>query len=61
MFFADDSLILMRARNEEAMELKRVLEVYERVSGQMINKDKSSVLFILNTARTVRDQMKATL
>jgi hypothetical protein len=51
----------MRARNEEAMELKRVLEVYERVSGQMINKDKSSVLFSPNTTRTVRDQMKATL
>jgi hypothetical protein len=61
LFFADDSLILMRARNEEAMELKRVLEVYERVSGQMINKDKSSVLFSPNTTRTVRDQMKATL
>jgi len=61
LFFADDSLILMRARDVEATELKRVLDVYERASGQMINKDKSSVLFSPNTARTVRDQMKAAL
>jgi hypothetical protein len=61
LFFADDSLILMRARNEEADELKRILEVYERASGQMINKDKSSILFSPNTKRTVRVQMKATL
>lgn len=61
LFFADDSVILMRARNEEAAELKRVLGVYERVSGQVINKEKSSILFSPNTARTVREQMKATL
>jgi hypothetical protein len=41
----------MRAKNEEAAELKRVLEVYERVSGQMINIDKSSILFSPNTIR----------
>jgi len=61
LFFADDSLILMRARNEEASELKRILEVYERVWGQMINKDKSSILFSPNTERTIRVQLKATL
>jgi hypothetical protein len=38
----------MRARNEEAAELKRILEAYERASGQMINKDKSSILFSPN-------------
>lgn len=61
LFFADDSLILMRARNEEAQELKRILGIYERVSRQMINKDKSSILFSPNTTRAVRVQMKATL
>jgi len=61
LFFADDSLILLRARNGEAKELKRVLEVYERVLGQMINKFKSSVLFSPNTVSTARDQMKAIL
>jgi hypothetical protein len=61
LFFADDSLILMHARREVAAELRRILEVYERVSGQVINKDKSSILFSPNTARVVRDEMKATL
>jgi hypothetical protein len=61
LFFVDDSLILMRAQNEEAAELKRILAVYERVSRQMINKDKSSILFSSNTKRTVRVHMKATL
>jgi hypothetical protein len=51
----------MRARNEEAAELKRILEVYERAPGQMITKDESSILFSPNTKRTVRVQMKATL
>jgi hypothetical protein len=61
LFFADDSLILMRARSQEVAELRRILEVYERVSGQVINKDKSYILFNPNTARAVRDEMKATL
>ena len=49
LFFADDSLILMRARKEDASELQRILHVYERASGQLINRDKSSVLFSPNT------------
>ena len=32
-FFADDSLILMRARESDARELRHILEVYERASG----------------------------
>jgi hypothetical protein len=31
------------------------------MSGQVINKDKSSILFSSNMARRVRDEMKATL
>ena len=61
LFFTVDYVILMRVRNEEAAELKRVLGVYERVSGQVINIEKSSILFSPNTTRTLREQMKATL
>jgi len=39
LFFADDSLLLMRARADDAKELRKILEIYERASGQVINKD----------------------
>lgn len=45
LFFADDSLILMGANEEEAKVLNHILDTYEKASCQMINKDKSSILF----------------
>jgi hypothetical protein len=40
----------MRACKGDAQELRRVLQVYERASGQMINREKYAVLFSPNTA-----------
>jgi hypothetical protein len=59
LFFAYDSLILMKARINDLKELKHILEVYERASGQVINKDKSSIIFSPSTRNSVRDQVKA--
>lgn len=56
LFFADDSLVLMKANAASAIELMRILHVYEQVSGQMINK--SSILFSPNTQQPTRDQVK---
>jgi hypothetical protein len=61
LFFADDSSILMKARVKDLKELKHILEVYERASGQVINKDKSLIIFSLNTRNYVRGQVKATI
>jgi hypothetical protein len=55
LFFTDDSLILMRACMGDAQEL---LQVYERASGQMINRDKSVVLFNPNTASVDKDEVR---
>ena len=33
LFFADDSLIFCKASVEEAGQLRRILDVYERASG----------------------------
>lgn len=61
LFFADDSLIIMKAENKSATELGRLLHIYEQASGQMINMEKSSILFSLNTSTEVRDQIKQSL
>lgn len=54
LLFADDSLVLMKAKRECATTLQHVLELYENCSGQTINFDKSSVLFSKNTKRADR-------
>ncbi|XP_071909569.1 uncharacterized protein [Coffea arabica] len=48
LFFADDSLIFCKANEQQATELMRVLQVYATGSGQLINLDKSSILFSKN-------------
>ena len=37
--------------------MKHILNVYERASGQVINKDKSYIMFSPNTADNIRWQM----
>jgi len=53
----DDSLIFMNAVHTGALELKNILQSYERASGQMINREKSSILFSPNTPHSVRNQI----
>ena len=48
LLFADDSLLLLKVNDENANCLQHVLQLYEECSGQMINKDKSSILFSKN-------------
>jgi hypothetical protein len=47
--FADDSLLLLKANEENAAHLRHVLQIYETCSGQKINKEKSSIVFSKNT------------
>ena len=61
LFFADDSLILMRASQSDANELRRILNVYERASGQVINRSKSSILFSPNSDHQVKLQVRSIL
>ena len=48
LFFIDDSLILMMTRSSDAQALKQIMCKYELASGQVINKDNSSILFSPN-------------
>lgn len=47
--FVDDCYLFFRANKSEAGVMKRILERYECISGQMINYAKSSITFSSNT------------
>jgi ribonuclease HI len=51
LFFADDSLIVMKANARNAESLQQVLALYEASSGQMLNATKSSAMFSKGTTR----------
>ena len=55
--FADDSVLFYKASPQEWGNVQATLEQYERVSGQKLNRDKTSLLFSKNTPSTVQDQL----
>nr|AAP53315.2 retrotransposon protein, putative, unclassified [Oryza sativa Japonica Group] len=61
LLFADDSLILCRANGGEAQQLQTILQIYEECSGQVINKDKSAVMFSPNTSSLEKGAVMAAL
>jgi len=61
LLFTDDSLILCKASRAEAQQLKEILRVYEECSGQMINVDKSAVMFSPNTGTEDRQGVMQSL
>jgi hypothetical protein len=61
LFFADDSLIVMRANASNAAKLQQILALYERQSGQMINKDKSSAMFSRGTGQRAKQELLGVL
>ena len=57
LFFANDSLLFCKATNHECQKLVEILELYEAVLGQKLNKDKSSVFFSHNTPQERRSEV----
>ena len=53
LFFADDSLIFCKETLKECDELQRLLGVYEKASGQQLNRAKTSLFFSSDTSRDV--------
>ena len=58
LFFANDSLIFCMATLANCESLQRILEVYERASGQQLNKAKTSLFFSSNTSHEVQEEIK---
>lgn len=59
LLFADDSVVYCQASEKDCKALRDILALYERESGQMVNKDKSSVLFSPNTPINIRSSLSA--
>lgn len=57
MFFADDSYIFCKANGDTTSQVNHMLQTFEKVSGQQINKAKSSVLFSYNTSREEKEMV----
>ena len=49
LFFADESLLFCKAREEECQSLLKVFVKYERASGQKINHTKTTIFFSKST------------
>uniref|UniRef100_A0A803QJ15 Reverse transcriptase domain-containing protein n=1 Tax=Cannabis sativa TaxID=3483 RepID=A0A803QJ15_CANSA len=60
LLFTDDSILFCMATSSSCVALNSALKTYSQASGQMINFDKSSILFSPNTAANVRDMFMHT-
>ena len=58
LFFADDSLIFCKSSLVECDALQKVLQVYEKASGQQLNRAKTSLFFSSNTPTTIKEDIK---
>ena len=54
LFFADDSVLFCNAKEEECQKILDILAIYERGSGQKINREKTNIFFSSNTPHEVR-------
>ncbi|XP_062005887.1 uncharacterized protein LOC133723071 [Rosa rugosa] len=61
LFFADDSLLFGSATNEECLQYRKILNTYEKASGQKVNFQKSSVVFSNNVNVDRQREMAALL
>ncbi|KAM1046535.1 hypothetical protein ACFX2C_026035 [Malus domestica] len=57
IFFVDDTLIFLRAEEENCRHLTQVIDDYYLASGQKVNKSKSSVFFGTNVPKSLSQQL----
>ena len=60
-FFADDCLLFCRATLTECEKIKNIFNIYEAASGQMVNKDKTTLFFSRNTNEATQEAIKVSL
>lgn len=52
----DESLLLLKVDEENVSHLQHILQLYEECSGQIINKEKSAVMFSKNASEEAKQQ-----
>lgn len=58
--FVDDTLLYVKSSVQEAIQMKKALELYTSLLGQQINTHKS-IIYILNTKAPIRKNTIKTL
>jgi hypothetical protein len=61
LLFADDSLLFCRASEKEAQDIKNIILDYQEASGQLVNMDKSEIIFSRHVPQHKRDSIKQVL
>lgn len=61
LFFANDLLLFAKATSQEVGVINSCLETYMLWSGQMLNRDKSSIHYSRNTPSQIKAQLSAAL
>jgi hypothetical protein len=59
--FADDTLLFFKATNQEANQVKRVIEAYGKATGQLINHSKCSMMFSKGCPGNVQEEVREIL
>lgn len=61
LLFADDTMLFARTDERSCSTLYRIITDYEEASGQLINKEKSSITFSPKTSQEIRNRVKTQL
>ena len=61
VFFADDNLIFCRANSKKYNNVLKLLSEYESISGQQINKEKTTMFLTKSTPDGIRQDIKRIL
>ena len=61
LLFTDDSLLFCRVTTDEYTQLLGILDCYESVLGQKVNKNKTPIFFSKSTTEDTKQEIKTTL
>uniref|UniRef100_A0A803PUH8 Reverse transcriptase zinc-binding domain-containing protein n=1 Tax=Cannabis sativa TaxID=3483 RepID=A0A803PUH8_CANSA len=61
LLFADDSMLFSQVTPHSSDALNAILQLYNRATGQLVNRDKSSILFSPNTSDESQHQFRHAL